>query len=216
MRYRPQRFCHCWKHAPNVRYLQPELDITQLHTEFCKENPDISCSHELFYKVVHELHISFACLGKEECTTCHLLSGAEKEEHLKEARRRKKSYEKDADRATRLVYTANLQKDSMLPCMEMFKEVAFCGRLVARNHSFVPADGSAPTKPVVANIWHKAKAGRTASEMATSMLAFLTNDPLPEADKITIWLDNCSYQKKNYCTTYFDSYFSPRAASSCH
>ena len=165
--------------------------------------------------MVHELHISFACLGKEECTTCHLLSGAEKEEHLKEARRRRKSYEKSADRATRLVYTANLQKVSMLPCMEMFKEVAFCGRLVARNHSFVPADGSAPTKPVVANIWHKAKAGRTALEMATSMLAFLTNDPLPEADKITIWLDNCSYQK-NYCTTYFDSYFSPRAASSCH
>ena len=100
--------------------------------------------------------------------------------------------------------------------MEMFKEAAFCGKLVALNHSFVPAGGSSPTKPVVANIWHEAIAGRTASDMATSMLAFLTNDALPEADKITIWLDNCSYQKKNYCTTYFDSYFSPRAASSCH
>ena len=86
----------------------------------------------------------------------------------------------------------------MLPRMEMFKEAAFCRRLVALNHSFVPAGGSAPTKPVVANIWHEAIAGRTASEMATSMLAFLTNDALPEADKIPIWLDNCSYQNKNY------------------
>ena len=32
----------------------------------------------------------------------------------------------------------------------------------------------------------------------------------------TIWLDNCSYQNKNYRTTYFDIYFSPRAASSSH
>ena len=100
--------------------------------------------------------------------------------------------------------------------MEMFKEAAFCGRLVALNHSFVPAGGSAPRKPVVANIWHEATAGRTASDMTTSILAFLTNDALPEADKITIWLDNNSYQNKNYRTTYFDSYLSPRAASGSH
>ena len=34
--------------------------------------------------------------------------------------------------------------------------------------------------------------------MATSMLAFLTNDALPEADNITIRLDNCSNQNRNY------------------
>ena len=135
---------------------------------------------------------------------------------MKEARRRRKSYEKDADRATLLVYTSNLQKVSMLPRVEIIKEAAFCGRLVALNHSFVSAVGSALRKPVVANIWHEAIAGRTASDMATSMLAFLTNDALPEADKITIWLDNSSYQNKNYRTTYFDSYFSPRAASGSH
>ena len=106
-KYRPQKSHHRRKHAPNVRYLQPELDITQLQAEYCRENPDTSCSYELFRKVVHDLHISFARLGKEECSTCHLLGGAEKGDHLKEARRRRKSYEKDAERATRLVYTAD-------------------------------------------------------------------------------------------------------------
>ena len=58
---------------------------------------------------------------------------------MKDARRRRKSCEKDADRVTRLVYIADLQKVSMLPRIEMFKEAAFCRRLVALSHTFVPA-----------------------------------------------------------------------------
>ena len=30
------------------------------------------------------------------------------------------------------------------------------------------------------------------------MIAFLTHDALLEADKVTVWLNNCCYQNKNY------------------
>ena len=30
------------------------------------------------------------------------------------------------------------------------------------------------------------------------MIAFLTHDALPEADRVTVWLNNCCYQNKNY------------------
>ena len=135
--------------------------------------------------MIHELHISFASLERGECTSCHLLSGAEKEEHLQEVRRRRKSYENNADRATCFVGTAGSQKVSMLPRMEMFTKAAFRRRMVALNHLFVLAGGSAPTKPVIANAWHKAIAGRTVSEMTTSMMAFLTHDAFTEADRIS-------------------------------
>ena len=85
----------------------------------------------------------------------------------------------------------------MLPRLEMLREAALCRRTVALNHLFVLTGGSAPTKPVVANIWHEAIAGRTVLEMATLMMAFLTHDAFLEADRIINSLNYCSYQNKN-------------------
>ena len=100
--------------------------------------------------------------------------------------------------AVGLTEKKKLQKVSMLPRLEMFREAALRRRTVALNHSFVLTGGSAPTKPVIANIWHEAIAGRTVSDMASSMMAFLTRDAFPEADRIINWLNYCSYQIKNY------------------
>ena len=121
--------------------------------------------------------------GKDECSTCHLLSGAEKEEYEQEARRR--SFEMDA---TRLVYTADLQSVSMLPHIEMFREAAFTRRLVALNHLYAPLQRRLYMQ--TSGIWPQ--------EMATPMIVFLTHDALRQADRIAVWLDNCSYQNKHY------------------
>ena len=34
--------------------------------------------------------------------------------------------------------------------------------------------------------------------MTSSIISFLSSEELPEKQEITIWLDNCSYQNKNY------------------
>ena len=68
----------------------------------------------------------------------------------------------------------------MLPRIEQFKEAAFTRRLVALNHSFVPAGGSTAETPVIANLWHEAIAGRTVTEMASSVISFLKLEELPE------------------------------------
>ena len=78
------------------------------------------------------------------------------------------------------MYTSNLQKVSMLPRMEQFKETAFTRRLVALIHSFVPAGVSSAECPVIANLWHEAIAGRTVTEMASSVISFLKLEELPE------------------------------------
>lgn len=89
----------------------------------------------------------------------------------------------------------------------MYKETAFTRRLVTLNHTFNPAGGSTTEVPHIAHIWTEEVAGRTGREMASSLLKFLRSEHLPEGRQLTLWLDNCCYQNKNYCLfqTLFDA-----------
>ena len=166
-----------------VRDLEPQIDITNIHNKFNKDDPNSTWSYKLFRQAFYGIHISFACLGKTSAP--HAISWVEqkKKEYEQEARRR--SFEKDA---TRLVYTADLQSVSMLPHMEMFREAAFTRILVALNHLYAPLQQRLCMQ--TSGIWPQ--------EMATPMIVFLTHDALRQADRIAVWLDNCSYQNKNY------------------
>lgn len=179
-RFRPQISHHRREDAPCVRYLEPELSVKILYDDFT-ENSAVKdrCGYDLYRRTLKEMHISFARLGKEDCSTYAVLEGADKEAHKEEASRRRKSYGRDKLREN-LVYTSDLQKVSMLPRIEQFKEAAFTRRLIALNHSFVPAGGSTAETPVIANLWHEAIAGRTVTEMASSVISFLKLEELPE------------------------------------
>lgn len=82
-----------------------------------------------------------------------------------------------------------------LPRMESFKEVIFCKRIVAYNETFAPLGGSR-NGPVYAFLWNDVIAGRKAYHIASVFYKFFSS--LGSKFVITLWLDNCSAQNKNW------------------
>lgn len=91
----------------------------------------------------------------------------------------------------------------MLPRADMFKEVIFCPRIIAFNESFVPV-GSKAKDPPMAVIWHEAISGRKKSDIASTFLAFFLKNR--DRRSITMWLDNCAAQNKNWALFSFFIY----------
>lgn len=83
----------------------------------------------------------------------------------------------------------------MLPRVDMFKEVIFTQRIVAYHESFVPVGKNQNVKPH-AVVWHEGISGRSKSDITSAFYRFLLLNR--DVKRITIWLDNCSSQNKNW------------------
>lgn len=84
----------------------------------------------------------------------------------------------------------------MLPRAEMFKEIIFTPRIICFNESFVPLGKQTDAKRPVAVIWHEGVAGRNKFDiMSTFYNFFLLHRDTAE---ITLWMDNCAAQNKNW------------------
>lgn len=79
-------------------------------------------------------------------------------------------------------------------------------RLVAYNESFVPLGKTdAKTNKVpLAVIWHEGISGRSQHDIASAFYAFFLSNR--DEKKITLWLDNCSSQNKNWMLFCFFTY----------
>lgn len=85
----------------------------------------------------------------------------------------------------------------MLPRAESFKEILFIPRIVAFNESFVPLGKSKlPNKIPIAIIWHEGITGRSKEDIISTFFAFFIHKR--DDVEITIWLDNCAAQNKNW------------------
>lgn len=82
----------------------------------------------------------------------------------------------------------------MLPRCEMFKELIFMPRLIAFNETFVPLGKSQYTPH--ACVWHEAVSGRSKDDIISTFYNFLLT--ARDVENVTIWLDNCSAQNKNW------------------
>lgn len=83
----------------------------------------------------------------------------------------------------------------MLPRLETFKEMIFTQRIVVYNESFVPL-GKKPKSYPWAILWHEAIAGRSKDDLISTFYAFFLANR--DTKHITVWLDNCSSQNKNW------------------
>lgn len=92
--------------------------------------------------------------------------------------------------------SVDLQKVIMLPRMDNFKAAIFTKRVIAFNESFVPIGPRNSIKPL-AVIWHEGVSGRKQEDLTSCYYAFFLFHK--DMKKITIWLDNCSAQNKNWC-----------------
>lgn len=83
-----------------------------------------------------------------------------------------------------------------LPRLEGFKSVIFSQRLLVFNESFAPVGAYARSFPVSACIWPESINGRTANEILSCFFKVIKK--YAHLKTITLWLDNCSSQNKNW------------------
>lgn len=117
-------------HAPRVRYVAPELSYQSMYDMYKEspvfKEPNAACGYEVYRQICHELHISHAKLGHEECESCTMLKDQPDQlrRHKRRAKRVRKEYGRDVHSQTdeSPVYTLDLQKIVMLPRLEQLSK----------------------------------------------------------------------------------------------
>lgn len=161
---------------------------------------------------------NFPCkLGHEQCEICELFAlhnnahiveqlqidcdvCSKWNNHIVKANESRQQYRTDRAKHSQtdhVIYSADLQKVIMLPRLDMFKSALFTRRIIAFNESFVPlgTQSSELLKPI-AVIWHEATAGRKTEDIISAFHAFFLH--CRDAKTVTVWLDNCAAQNKNW------------------
>jgi len=210
-------------HAPNMRYLPNEVNANFMYEDFKKKFSDIKCSYDAYRKVLRDNNISFTKLGHEECEQCeewkqhnanhskdtlNLSSNTcnvckKYEVHLElytQARSLYESHKKELNSDSKLTVSVDLQKVIMLPRMECFKAAIFTKRIIVFNESFVPIGKKNKVKPL-AIIWHEGVSGRKQEDLTSCFFQFLLFNK--DVKNISIWMDNCAAQNKNWCLLTF-------------
>lgn len=202
------------EHAPNRKYLPSDITATSMYQDFISKNPTMKCSYDLYRKEIKSKNISFTKLGNEESENCAEfdLHGHKKENmqpdcsvcktfsvHIKKAEDSRKMYRSDAEANfpnDEVCFSADLQKVIMLPRLDQYKIAIFTPRIIVFNESFVPVGKNQKNLKPIATIWHEGIAGRRKEDLISAFFSFFLENRA--AKKITIWVDNCSAQNKNW------------------
>nr|CAH7754007.1 unnamed protein product [Callosobruchus chinensis] len=163
-----------------------------MHKDFMEKHPSIKISYELYRQAVASMNISFANLGNEEWFECERFNL-----HSKSSLHKKEDPDIDCNECSswKQHKKTDLQKVIMLPRAEMFKEVIFTPRVIAFNESFVPVGAYSKGFKPLAVIWHEGVRDRK-KDLISTFYAFLLNNR--DTQSITMWLDNCAAQNKNW------------------
>ncbi|KAF0695234.1 Uncharacterized protein FWK35_00038743, partial [Aphis craccivora] len=209
------------EHAPNVRYLPSDVTINFMHQNFLEKypEPDFFISYAYYRDQVKKKNISFTQLGHEECEVCESLKIHEHSKdqmvpdctvcatyltHIKKANAARSLYQEHAKNnyndEKSIYFSVDLQKIIMLPRLDTFKKVLFIKRIVAYHESFVPLGKKGNLQPF-ACVWHEGISGRKKEDLISTFFNFFSHHR--DANTITIWLDNCSSQNKNWCLLSF-------------
>jgi len=203
--YHPQISHYNREHAPNRRYLEPHLTITDMWNDFTEKHTQIS--YELYRQVFQTERITFGEPSQDQCETClsHNMHVKEQPEghdetscdqclagrnHLERARKSRHEYQKELPDGVS-VYAVDMQRVILLPKLST-KESFFVTRLVVFNETFASIT---PDKRDYVILWHEGIAGRLAANVASSFIKCIILDSSP---RITFWADNCSGQNKNW------------------
>lgn len=206
------------KHAPNRKYLPPDVTINAMHTDYKTNNSHASASYETYRRIVRGMNISFAKTGGEVCEQCddfnqnHKLLHADfddecsicqdQREHNKNAIEARAQYRHNAtspDPETTYL-SADMQKVQLIPRMPHVKTSFFTSRLLVFHETFAPLGELQSeldhNKRVFACVWHEATTGRSAADVASAFHAAI--DQHQSTPNLKIWLDNCTSQNKNW------------------
>lgn len=225
MSFKPTIAHYRREHAPKRLYLPSDVSIQAMYEDYKATHPNNQCSYETYRQEIVKLNIGFAQLGNEECFQCesfklHATEANHKDsklfpecdtcvkysDHRNRFTAARKKYDEDAvkpENNSDLYVSADLQKVIMLPRAEMFKEVIFVRRITVFNESFVPLGTKQHYKPLGV-LWHEGIASRKKEQIISTFYAFFLQTR--DRDNITIWLDNCGGQNKNWALFCFFVY----------
>lgn len=183
-----------------------------MHTNLL-ETTGLSVHYNTYYQVFRSLNISFTRLGNEECDVCEEfrlhkmqcqceIECEEFSKYMHHKRRYVKArnmYQRDA--ADPMVETqprvaVDLQKVILIPRMDQFKKSIFTSRLCVYNETFSILGTKSGKKKDMTIVWHEAIAGRQDEDISSAYCKFF--DMHRDAEIITMWMDNCSSQNKNW------------------
>lgn len=133
--------------------------------------------------------------SREKCRDC-----LKWEKHMIQATEARENYRLDGNSENlndkNMCFSIDLQKVIMLPRMNSIKKVLFTKRVIAFNESFVPVGNNQKHLKPHAVIWAEPISGRKKEDITSTFHAFLLNNR--DAEVITLWLDNCTGQNKNW------------------
>ncbi|RUS68512.1 hypothetical protein EGW08_023726 [Elysia chlorotica] len=206
--YRPVVSHYSREKTPLRRYLPCDVTVTDMHKEYNSKYAPVSFS--TFYRVFKTMKISMSSLGNEECEVCEKhkqhSQNCDCEEvcnisdyllHKKKYRAARAAYKKDAEEnhkcAGDLKISADLQKVLVLPKIDQFKSCVFASRLIVFNETMSELGKGGRDTAV---LWHEAIAGRKDEDISSAFHMFIKH--LRDIKTLTMWLDNCSGQNKNW------------------
>ena len=77
------------------------------------------------------------------------------------------------------------------------KTAVFTRRIIAFHETFAPVGKNSKRAPL-AVIWHEGVGGRSGEEVASTFIAALRHPSMSCCKEVTIWVDNCTGQNKNW------------------
>lgn len=216
--FRPSVSHYRREHAPNRRYLPPEITIKMMHDDLISKHPNDNCCYSFYRQLVSSMNIAFTCLGAEECDQCDIMKkhthddpndGAAAEsceeckiwrKHLNDAKQAREEYRKDRETNCSAgdvaIYSADMQKVVIVPIVKKHPKLcAFVPRLVVFNETFVPLGGQKSQNKTLAVIWHEGMHGRKGDDVASAFFGALSR---VNQSHVIIWCDNCTGQNKNF------------------
>ena len=188
-KFKPQLSHYNLSHAPNRRYLNPQLSIQYLWEDYL-------------------LNIGFGRLSQDECDVCQFCADHEHpatketdsdnckaaKQHLENVHIARQAYYEEGKSAIidekRITLAVDMQKVLQLPKLTL-KAQFFVSHLTVFNETFCDLKGN---KDVFV-LWHEAEGGRCASDVASAYWKFIST--MSEFNSFTIWCNNCCSQNKN-------------------
>ena len=179
------------KHAPNRKYLPPDVTINAMHTDFNDKHQKVS--YATYRKAVARMNISFAKTGGEICEQCDDFNQNHKpiqaifeenceicqnqQEHDQNAIQSRTKYRQHAEHGDNdtTYLSADMQKVQLIPRMPQVKTSFFTSRLLVFHETFAPLGELRSeldiNKRVFACVWHEASSGRSAADVTSAFAA---------------------------------------------
>ena len=189
--------------------------MKEMFDDYLAKHLESESHYDSYRKVIKKHNIGFVKLGEEECEACeehnqHLIEanhldnegpGCEickvRDKHLALARVSRELCRKDRDYPPEegILLSSDMQKVVMIPKMPGYKSVRFQKRLTVYHQTFSPLGDA---KGSVGVVWHSAMMQRNDEDVASAYISAIRSARYLDASSLTIWVDNCSAQNKNW------------------